>query len=553
MTSTCDASLYDVAIVGYGPVGATLANLLGRAGLRTVVVERDANIFDQPRAIGFDHEVMRVFQGAGLAEAVLPVTGSLRPTIYTGAEDQVIRRFEHVPPPFPYGWRPNYTFDQPGLEGALRRGAESHDTVEVLLRHEMTDLGQDEVSAWLHVRDLDRGDAKTIRSRFVVGCDGSRSSVRKHLGIAFEDMGFDEPWIVIDVYARDVDRLPQTNIQFCDPKRPMTYIVGPENHRRWEMMLLPGETAEEISRTDRIHDLLARWGEPEEFEIRRSAVYRFHALVAERWRDGRVFLAGDSAHQTPPFIGQGMCQGIRDAANLAWKLKAVLGGGAAPELLDTYQAERKPHVEVTTQRTKALGEEICLRDADAARKRDAALQKSLETGEMDIVRQNLIPGLSAGLIAGAEENVPPDEAGALALQPKVRPAGGGEMLLDDLVGPAFAIIVDGATRCTAEWQAEWARIDGRVITLVAADADSAAPLAGGVAAIDVDGLLLADMRHKGIIALIVRPDRYVFGAACSDTELGAHVADLVGRLTGAARHRSHARRMPLDAGVLPIP
>ena len=208
-----------------------------------------------------------------------------------------------------------------------------------------------------------------------MACDGASSTVRRLLGIPLADLGFDEPWLVVDLMVNEavLGNLPAVCAQFCEPSRPCTFIIGPENHRRWEIMLNPGEEAREMEREDNVWKLLSRWLDPGDGKLWRASSYRFHALVAETWRKGRAFLAGDAAHQQPPFIGQGMCQGVRDVTNLCWKLSCVLRGESGDQLLETYEEERKEHVITLTQRIKEIGAAICVRDPKAALQRDADL------------------------------------------------------------------------------------------------------------------------------------------------------------------------------------
>jgi len=234
-------------------------------------------------------------------------------------------------------------------------------------------------------------DGRTLTARYVVGCDGAASTVRRLLGIEYEDLEFDQRWLVVDlrVNERGLERLPKVSIQYCEPARPSTYLVGVGSHRRWELMLHPGEEPDAWK-------LLERWITPGDAELWRAAAYRFHALVARQWRRGRVFLAGDAAHQQPPFTGQGMCQGIRDVVNLSWKLQYVLAGKAADKLLDTYEAERKVHVKRLTSMVKELGKVIGERDPEAARERDRQLLAEAGGKVVTVPRQSLIPPLEGG-------------------------------------------------------------------------------------------------------------------------------------------------------------
>ncbi len=217
--------------------------------------------------------------------------------------------------------------------------------------------------------------AEIIEARAVVGCDGAGSTIRKLAGLSLDDLGFDEPWLVVDVLAneRGLAKLPKTSVQYCEPARPTTYVMGTGAHRRWEFSLNADEDPRRMEQPDEVWGLLSRWIQPEDGELWRSASYRFHALVARDWRKGRVFIAGDAAHQQPPFLGQGLCQGIRDAANLAWKLEAVLRGAASDSLLDSYGQERRGHVAALTGIIKSIGGLIGERDPARAAARDERL------------------------------------------------------------------------------------------------------------------------------------------------------------------------------------
>jgi 3-(3-hydroxy-phenyl)propionate hydroxylase len=235
---------------------------------------------------------------------------------------------------------------------------------------------------------------RTVTAQYVIGCDGASSTVRGALGIEYEDLEFDQPWLVVDllVSPKGIEKLPKVSIQYCEPERPTTYLVGVGAHRRWELMLNENEEPDAWK-------LLSRWITPDDAQLWRAASYRFHALVAQEWRRGRVFLAGDAAHQQPPFTGQGMCQGIRDAANLSWKLHYVLAGKAKEKLLDTYEVERRAHAKRLIRVVKDIGAVICERNVEKARARDR-YHLAQAGGEIPTVpRQHLIPPLEGGLLS----------------------------------------------------------------------------------------------------------------------------------------------------------
>jgi 3-(3-hydroxy-phenyl)propionate hydroxylase len=369
---------HDVVIVGYGPVGAVLANLLGRRGVDVAVFEPALDVYHLPRAAHFDDEVMRVFQAVGLADTVLPSTTPVRGMDFVTADRSVLFGFASADRPRRHGWEPGYLFHQPDLERALRAGVDALPSVSVHLGTEVVELrpGTDEVV--VEVSDVASGEQRSVTAAFVVGCDGARSTVRRSVGVGLDDLGFDQPWLVVDTMLLDGAgaRLPDRVLQVCDPARPSTFVPSAGAHRRWEFMAVGDEGADELLAPGTVAALLAPWVEVgRDVEVVRSAVYSFHALVARRWRAGRVLLAGDAAHQMPPFLGQGMCAGIRDAANLAWKLALVLDG-ARDALLDSYQAEREPHVRAVIELAVSLGGIIQTTDPTVAAARDASFRST---------------------------------------------------------------------------------------------------------------------------------------------------------------------------------
>jgi 3-(3-hydroxy-phenyl)propionate hydroxylase len=412
--------VYDVAIVGYGPTGATLANLLGLLGLRAVVIERERSLVLQPRAVHFDGEIMRVFQAAGLAQALVPhvrPSGGMR---YVSPSGVVMVERQPALGEGPHGWANNYLFHQPDLENALRAGVARHPSVDVFKGVTAREFLEEEAL----VRIATTGPE--VAARWLVGCDGARSVVRQAIGSEHEDLGLHQPWLVVDVVlARDVD-LPYPTVQYCDPARPVTLVNVTGRRRRWEIMLMPGDQAERMSDPDTVWRLLAPWIRPDDARLERSAVYTFHSLVATHWRRGRLLIAGDAAHQTPPFLGQGMCAGIRDAANLAWKLERVVRGKSAPSLLDTYESERKPHARRFIEEAVRLGGILQTTDAAVAAQRD---ERFVATGKEEMV--NLSPVLGPGAHAGA----PP--AGEIHPQPRL---ADGRRLDEAIGGYRFALL-----------------------------------------------------------------------------------------------------------------
>ena len=480
---------YDVVIVGCGPVGALAANLLGRKGLSVLVLEKELEHYPLPRAVHLDHEMMRLFQSAGVIDRVEGDMIATDGHLHVGADHGVIRYMGTVGKPRPFGWANDYFFYQPELEAHLREGLAGLPGVSLELGAEFTALEQDADTVTL--RYVSEGEEHEVKARWAVACDGARSAVRKAIGVALDDLQFEEPWLVVDAEVDgpvsfppisgvpvDAD-LQRLSVMMCDPHRPATIVPGRGNHRRWEFMLLPGEDDRAMTQPDRVGALVGAWMADVPHRIVRAATYRFHGLVAERWQVGNVFLAGDAAHQTPPFFGQGMCHGLRDVANLAWKMGAIVHDGATVSLLDTYQPERDPHVRAVIGAAVDAGRYICELDPARAAARDADFRAAAgaRSGE---TAHDLIPAIAAGVVASGTR-----AAGERFIQPLL--ADGRK--LDDLVGDGWRLLVrDAAQACEAPG----------VTTIVASELADA----GAVTA-------WLDARH--VDAVMLRPDHYVFG------------------------------------------
>lgn len=510
--------MYDVAIIGCGPVGALAANLLGKAGLSALVVEREATPFPLPRAVHLDHEMMRLFQSAGVIDRVLPDMRDTAGHLHIGADHGVIRYMGTVGRARPFGWSNDYFFYQPELEARLREALGRFPNVTLRLGTEFRGLAQDADGVTLTLADAD-GET-TVQARWVIACDGARSLVRKALNVTLHDLDFEEPWLVVDAEVEGDVRFPDLtgvpteaelqhlSVMMCDPRRPATIVPGRGNHRRWEFMLLPGEEDEAMMRPETVAALVAPYLAGVPHRIVRAATYRFHGLIAEHWQAGRVFLAGDAAHQTPPFFGQGMCHGLRDVANLAWKLAMVANEDAAEAILDSYQAERDPHVRAVISAAVAAGRYICLLDPDAAATRDEALRAAARDGG-HTTAADLIPAIVDGIIAG-------DTAGA------------GERFIQPYLGEGDArVLLDAATG------------DGwRLFAIDTPTAHEARLAPAGLSVIDASqiddgGAIAVWLVRRHARAVLVRPDFYVFGT-------GTKADQLIERWTAMLGH-SHAR------------
>jgi 3-(3-hydroxy-phenyl)propionate hydroxylase len=478
-------AMHDVAIVGLGPTGATLANLLAQRGLDVLVIEREAEIHRLPRAIHFDGECMRVFQAIGIAEQLLPRLVISPGMKFVDAAGRVLIDYTRSQQPGPHGWHPSYRYHHPDLEAALRARLATHESATVLLRHDIFAVDEHADHVELRLEDLARGRLLRAKARFVVGCDGARSLLRRLIDSELDDLQAHERWLVLDVLLKRArPDLGEHSIQYCDPRRPATYVRGVGERRRFELMLMPGDDAASIARPQSVWPLLERWLGPDDAELERPAVYTFHSVVARGWRRDRLLIAGDAAHQTPPFMGQGMCAGIRDAANLAWKLAEVVRGHAGDALLDSYESERAPHARAFIETAVRLGAVIQATDPEIVRQRDATLAANPQ------VFTTPQPALGPGAHDGGEVG------GHTAAQPRL--ADG--RLADEHVGPRFALIARADL-------AALAADDDRLAVLPAAEP----ALQAWLAALDTDAVLL-------------RPDRYVAGAAADANALRALLA-----------------------------
>jgi len=535
---------YPVVVIGAGPIGLTLVNLLGRFGVAVLLVERNATTVREPRAVSIDDESLRTMQAAGVVETVLKgVVAGYGSHYYTRRRI----RFARVEPTGqPYGYPRRNAFRQPVLEGQLHEALGRFPGVETRFGWKLLDYSQDDARVTLSLEGPD-GAPREVTCDYLVGCDGAASRVREVQGVQLEGTTFDERWLILDLENNE-NTTKHTEV-FCDRHRPCITLPGPDRTRRFEFKLLPGETDADLLAPGMVEHLLRTHGADPRATLRRKVVYRFHARVAPRWSFGRVFLAGDAAHLTPPFAGQGMNSGIRDAQNLAWKLAAVLEGRLGPGLLDSYERERRDHIWQMVRLALRMGQVMAPRSwLHGALTQAGFLALNIWPPARDYVAQMRYkppPRFHEGFLV-------PDGRGRASLvgrllpQPRVRLADGREALLDDVLGNGFALLArsDDPEALAPLGQAVWDRLG----VLRAVVLPPGAPVPDGAVGEPEgeagEGFRQAMAPYRGC-ALLLRPDHYVAASIpLDDPEAAVRAVEALLAAGGAAHPARPAAMAP---------
>jgi 2-polyprenyl-6-methoxyphenol hydroxylase-like FAD-dependent oxidoreductase len=498
-------ALYDVILVGYGPVSKALAIMLSRRGHKVGVFERFHKVYPLPRAVCIDHEIARALRANGLGAELDAVTSPAPLYRWYNADWNELLCIDWTQESISGGPGVNF-IHQPSFERSLDDVVHKSSNVTLNMGWEAVDLTQNHENVELTVRNTETREEKLVRSRYLVGVDGANSLVRAKIGSGHADLGFEADWLVIDMLLKDGVTVEQLGIpecgQYCNPVRPTTIVPGGiENGRvcrRWEFMRLPHETKAEMETSEKVWELLDRWVRPDQADLVRHTVHTFRSLIAERWRDGRVLLAGDAAHVMPPFMGQGMCAGLRDAVNLTWKLDMILKGLSDDRLLDTYQPERAPHVADIIGISIFLGQIICIPVVEEAQKRD----EMFLSGNAPPMAP--FPVLTDGLLSRNASGALSSLAGQLAPHAVVGGAS-GELRLDDWAGSGFNLFLAPGVPVSESSAAFIQHLGGKVVKLARAAA------AGSV--VDTTGKLLGFLEESCADAVLVRPDFYIYGTA----------------------------------------
>ena len=383
---------FDVVIIGLGPTGGTLANLLAMNNLSILVLEKEAGLYNLPRAVHFDDEVMRVFNTIGITKSLTKKLIINKGTKFVNEKGKILLDWPRPKVITENGWYPSYRFHQPDLERSLRHRLKRYEKVLISQNSEVYKTINYKNHSIIQYKNIKTNQIFSVKSKYVIGCDGANSFLRKQMKSEMEHLGFEQRWAVIDLILKTKKaNLPDRTIQYCNSKRPATYCRNVGKRRRWEIALKEEESVEQFFDSKALWKFLSQWVSQDEAIIERKTVYTFQSAIANKWRRGRQLLVGDAAHLTPPFMGQGMCAGIRDASNLAWKISICCKKAHNERLLDTYQSERSSNVKDYINTAMKMGE--LLNSIGGSKVSDTVYVEKDGTIKMNSIKPELGKGL----------------------------------------------------------------------------------------------------------------------------------------------------------------
>ncbi|MFF9905580.1 bifunctional 3-(3-hydroxy-phenyl)propionate/3-hydroxycinnamic acid hydroxylase [Streptomyces olivaceus] len=509
------AHAVDVVVVGYGPVGQLLAVLLAEKGHEVAVVERWPSAYPLPRAVAFDGEAARILADAGVSDCFARIGESSRDYTVTNLAGDVLLRHD-ADDTYRNGWPDSTSMYQPGLEAALTERGAGLPGLRLFRDHEAVLLEQEGDHVTVEAVEAATGRRRRFTAGWVLGCDGANSFVRASVKPQFTDYGLNHEWLVCDVVLHEERSFEHNNLQLADPARPRVAVSAGPGHRRWEFMRMPQDDPGTFNSAEKAWELLELFDvHPGNASLDRFTSYTFQARLADRWRSGRVLIAGDAAHLMPPFAGQGMCSGLRDAANLAWKLDLVLRGVAGDGLLDTYALERGPHVKKSITMSVNLGKVICMTDTGAAADRDTVMLASRKRGMGAHRPQTVLERLKDGVVFRDTDGGPVGQAGHLTPQGRVAGARGTGRF-DEVVGTGFVLLTAQNPAADTEGVLDddhrtfLRELGARTVRVLPAGTPAGALGADNV--VDVDQVYLPYLAEQSATVALVRPDFYLFGA-----------------------------------------
>ena len=487
---------FDIAICGYGPVGSTFAGLMGKLGHKVLVIEKNIGPSPTARAINTDGEQLRTFDRLGIAEKVVENSAEIQCVHFGDANLNPIQTIEQPVGVSAMGWPNQVLFYQPELEEFIRASVESENNILIKEGTELLSFEDTSEGVYLNCKNSD-GDL-TFFSKYLVGCDGASSFVRRELDVDLEDFEYNQEWLVCDAHLTKKINIPEKEaMQVCDPKRPGTYVPGRRGHLRFEFKKMPGEDSKELEKDENVWKLLKPWINKNNAELERAQVYSFHACIAETWRKGNVLIAGDAAHQMPPFMGAGMGTGIRDITNISWKLDLLLKNKANEGILDTYQRERHSHAKWTIAQTVTIGQVIEGFCAAAEGKEYEPKGPSYDVN---------FPHIPSGIFSD-----PTDMITGIPIPQPILTKNNKKEMLDRIVDETFAVL-------TQESNLDLTDKAKTIIDLL------------GIKLITVDPNEDSEERLKTVFdkykAVLVRPDKYTYGGVEDISSLSEMIESL---------------------------